>query len=294
MQPHPKTNRSSELDPIILFANHFQFKPGQSFSFPCVQSRMLVCCAIGNGTIRVNGASFTMTTGRYLFLPWNHSIAYAAAPKDPMLLLGIHIIPVFAPVKESFDYLVPHRPTDPFFDDKERCDRVIAGLEGVRNGIATETGALVLLLRFIVEWFRREPRQESAARNLARLLLEELQQAAGTEHAASRLRFEMQRVIDYAQANISGKISIDAMAKIAQCSASTLSRMIRKYSGASPIQWLLRMRMEHAGILLSTTGIRIGEVGIQSGIEDPYYFSKLFKKHHGMTAREFRRKNSLF
>jgi AraC-like DNA-binding protein len=255
---------------------------------------MVVYCVTGNGTIRVNGTSFTMTAGRYLFLPWNHAITYAADTRNPMLLLGVHIIPVFRPTGKQVEYIVPHRQTDRFFNADERSDAVMPGLEGVNEGGAEETSTLALLLRFVVEWFRQVPRQETAARSIARLLLDELQTSLASTKNESPVPVQLRRVIDYARENIAQKLSIGIMAEIAECSPSTLSRMIRKCFEMSPIQWLLRMRMDHAGILLSTTGIRIGEVGIRSGFEDPYYFSKLFKKHHGMTAREYRRRNSLF
>ncbi|MNH42191.1 Arabinose operon regulatory protein [compost metagenome] len=48
------------------------------------------------------------------------------------------------------------------------------------------------------------------------------------------------------------------------------------------------MRINHAKELLDATHLSIGEVGYQVGLEDPYYFSKVFKKYVGMSPSEYK------
>ncbi|MNN96836.1 CFA/I fimbrial subunit D [compost metagenome] len=52
--------------------------------------------------------------------------------------------------------------------------------------------------------------------------------------------------------------------------------------------FIIRYRMEKAGMLLRTTGIKIYELASRLGFQNPPYFSKLFKQHYGVTPQEFR------
>ena len=47
--------------------------------------------------------------------------------------------------------------------------------------------------------------------------------------------------------------------------------------------------MNRAKELLRTTQMRSSDIAYAVGYNDPHYFSYLFKKHTGMTPRDFRR-----
>ncbi|MBL8025864.1 MAG: AraC family transcriptional regulator [Fibrobacteres bacterium] len=49
------------------------------------------------------------------------------------------------------------------------------------------------------------------------------------------------------------------------------------------------MKIEVAKRLLMSQRISIEEIGIKVGVDDPYYFSKLFKKRTGLTPKNFRK-----
>ncbi|HBC88552.1 MAG TPA: hypothetical protein DCZ94_16515 [Lentisphaeria bacterium] len=65
------------------------------------------------------------------------------------------------------------------------------------------------------------------------------------------------------------------------------SALFRKYFHSSPIDYLIRARMDRAAYLLRDSNRRIGEVAILAGYDDIFHFSKLFKKHFGKSPREF-------
>jgi AraC-like DNA-binding protein len=67
------------------------------------------------------------------------------------------------------------------------------------------------------------------------------------------------------------------------------SRLFKQQTGQTPLQYLLRRRIEAAGRLLQSTGQRIEEIARQVGFEDPYYFSRTFRKIKGCSPRAFRR-----
>lgn len=53
------------------------------------------------------------------------------------------------------------------------------------------------------------------------------------------------------------------------------------------------MDIQARELLLSTT-LPIAEVGKAVGLADPYHFSKLFRRHVGLSPREFRKEHGPF
>jgi len=66
--------------------------------------------------------------------------------------------------------------------------------------------------------------------------------------------------------------------------------MFKKYTGVSPAQYHLQLRIIRAKELLVSTDKNISEIGIQLGFQNVYHFSMLFKKKTGMSPSEFRKR----
>ena len=59
--------------------------------------------------------------------------------------------------------------------------------------------------------------------------------------------------------------------------------------GVTFTEYLTELRMNRAKELLRTTQMRSSDIAYAVGYNDPHYFSYLFKKHTGMTPRDFRK-----
>jgi AraC-like DNA-binding protein len=71
-------------------------------------------------------------------------------------------------------------------------------------------------------------------------------------------------------------------------SESTFRRNWKKYFGIPPKQYVLGIRMEQACALLVSGSVQIQEIARQTGFQDALYFSKVFRRHTGVSPREFR------
>lgn len=60
--------------------------------------------------------------------------------------------------------------------------------------------------------------------------------------------------------------------------------------GCSPIEYLIRYRMEKAKELLIATDLTVTEIALSSGFETVSYFDRAFKKAFGTTPKAFRKK----
>ncbi|MEC0181559.1 response regulator [Paenibacillus peoriae] len=67
-----------------------------------------------------------------------------------------------------------------------------------------------------------------------------------------------------------------------------LSKIYKAETGEGLGDYIIRMRMERALYLLKYSNKKIYEITTELGYQNPQYFSKMFKKHYGMTPHEFR------
>lgn len=88
--------------------------------------------------------------------------------------------------------------------------------------------------------------------------------------------------------NFAKPMSIAELAKIANMSESNFYPAFKKQFACSPISYLNHYRLSVAAERLSETNDPISDISYLVGINDPLYFSKLFKKIYGMTPGEYR------
>lgn len=64
------------------------------------------------------------------------------------------------------------------------------------------------------------------------------------------------------------------------------------WSGVSPNQYRNTLRITAAKNLLTHTNLSVGEIAQKIGFDDPYYFSRLFKKEVGISPARYRKSSS--
>ncbi|GEM_PF-2015676 len=98
----------------------------------------------------------------------------------------------------------------------------------------------------------------------------------------------LSHIRDHIAGSLTENHSVSSLAKRAGMSKFHFIRTYRKYSGLSPVQDLLRMRLESACNLLVTTEMTLKQIAVETGFCDEYYFSRMFRKHLGTTPGAFR------
>ena len=93
----------------------------------------------------------------------------------------------------------------------------------------------------------------------------------------------------YIEQHFLDNITIDAMAKLACTSKFHLIRQFRQYTGFTPHQYILHLKMSQAENLLVNTNYPVFRVGIMSGFPTESNFLSLFRKYHNVTPSEYRR-----
>lgn len=95
-------------------------------------------------------------------------------------------------------------------------------------------------------------------------------------------------VIDYLDLHYTENIKLEQISKDLFVSPSTLSHVLKKETGLSPIQYMLQRKIGEAQSLLMDTDLPINEIEENLGFSSSCHFSATFKKYMGISPREFR------
>lgn len=100
-------------------------------------------------------------------------------------------------------------------------------------------------------------------------------------------------LIKYMESNYAKPLTLDFLSAFAGISKFHLSREFKKYTGQSPNEFLIDLRLANAKFLLSDTNLPCYKIGELSGISDFNNFVRLFKKDTNMTPTQYRKQNAL-
>lgn len=98
---------------------------------------------------------------------------------------------------------------------------------------------------------------------------------------------------NWMEAHYSGPVTIDQIADSAGISPRHFIRRFKKATGEPPIAYLQLLRIENAKRKLESSKDSVNEITWQVGYEDINSFRRLFRKHTGLSPKEYRNKFSL-
>jgi AraC-like DNA-binding protein len=70
-------------------------------------------------------------------------------------------------------------------------------------------------------------------------------------------------------------------------------RLFKRQFKVSPIYYVIQKRIAHACSLLTETALPLKQISQAVGYDDPFYFSRMFKKMMGVNPTEYRRRQRL-
>jgi AraC-like DNA-binding protein/mannose-6-phosphate isomerase-like protein (cupin superfamily) len=113
-----------------------------------------------------------------------------------------------------------------------------------------------------------------------------------TETVEAHALLRVGHVIGALENDFSRSWNIEDLLEIAHMSRSNLMRIFRKATGQTPIEYLIRLRIQKAMDLLRNTDLTITEVALEVGFNDSNYFSRQFHRVLGESPRNFRQSNA--
>jgi AraC-like DNA-binding protein len=98
---------------------------------------------------------------------------------------------------------------------------------------------------------------------------------------------KVQELLSFLNTGYPDKISSRDVEDRLQCNFDYINRIFKQLTHKTIFEYLNMVRINHAKELISTTSMRISEVGMSVGFSDVYYFSKVFKKSCGIAPSAF-------
>ncbi len=100
---------------------------------------------------------------------------------------------------------------------------------------------------------------------------------------------QVDRIMKYLELHYREKLHIKDLAAVFHLSEATLYRIFKKATGGSPYQYLCRYRISKAAALLESSNLNVSEIAQEVGIDDPFYFCKIFKEHFGSSPSHYKK-----
>jgi AraC-like DNA-binding protein len=98
----------------------------------------------------------------------------------------------------------------------------------------------------------------------------------------------IQAIVDHMIAHFDKSLSIEELGRMANMSSATLRRLFKQHTGKTPSGFLLDLRMAVAAKRIVETNDRISDIAYGVGIQDPNYFTRIFRKNFGVTPYTYR------
>lgn len=103
-------------------------------------------------------------------------------------------------------------------------------------------------------------------------------------------KYVVEQIRNYFEDHYSEKVSLDRIAENMYLSPFYISKIFKSETGDTPIRYLINIRLEKAReILLEDMSMSVQEVAAMVGYDDAYHFSKLYKKHFGVSPSQTRK-----
>lgn len=91
------------------------------------------------------------------------------------------------------------------------------------------------------------------------------------------------------ETNFSNNIRISTLSDACHLSECHFRKLFREYTGLSPIEYRNQLRIRKAKELLADGNLSIAEIASAVGIEDQFYFSRIFKAAEGVSPLEYKK-----
>lgn len=103
----------------------------------------------------------------------------------------------------------------------------------------------------------------------------------------NRQNEDLTKIDNYIQNNIHTKFDLDTISKKTLLSKTQIYRLIKSKCNVTPNQYFTDKKITTAKLMIRETSLSFSEISTKLGYNSIHYFSKVFKKHMGMTLSEY-------
>lgn len=112
-----------------------------------------------------------------------------------------------------------------------------------------------------------------------------------TLHGGKLRDFYIQEAINYMEHNYQRELTVEEVADMCRLNRSYFSKLFRESMGCPPQEFLIRLRLTKAAEMMKMTTNSIRDIAAGCGYPNQLHFSRAFKKHYGISPKEWRNQN---
>ena len=236
---------------------------------------ILIYCLNGKGYYVIDGLQFTVSSNEYIILPATDKyLRYWADKDDPWTIYWIHYTgDDIGAFNKALNLTVTRNPRQIGYNDKgvELWTNIYQNLSdgySLDNLCCANFSLYHLVSTFL--FFDVHTRKQDYSVNL------------------------ISRTIDHMRNNLDAKLTVSEMAEINHLSVSYFTVLFKKSTGITPVEYFNQLKMQKAGELLLNNDGNVKSIAKRLGYDDPYYFSRLFKKVLGSAPSGYRNLTQVF
>ncbi|MBB6733627.1 AraC family transcriptional regulator [Cohnella zeiphila] len=110
---------------------------------------------------------------------------------------------------------------------------------------------------------------------------------AGSQPKTLRTADWLERGIQYMNTHYTENIAVADVAEVAGVHRSHLYQECIRLLGISPLQYIIKLRMERGEELLRNNGLSVTDIALSVGYPDLFSFSRAFSKYYGMSPTQY-------
>lgn len=229
-----------------------------------IEETIVIVCVAGAGWVETGGVRTPVGSSTAVVIPHGTPHSYGAAPDNPWTIWWCHVRGSDVPELLEAAGIRPDRVTLSL----RSVDRVTVLLDEISVALARDTTPARLLATSGMAW-----------RMMTQLAVDRTLPSDGAP---------VERAMRYLAERIDGHIQVSELAAMVGVSPSHLAALFREATGGGILAHHTNLKMAHARELLDTTDLPVAEVGRRIGWDDPFYFSRQFRRTHGMSPRTYR------
>jgi AraC-like DNA-binding protein len=229
----------------------------------------LFYCVDGYGWYKLADKQYQIKPNEFFILPQNIEHAYGSAEENPWSIYWVHfggeLLPYFNDLNIVQEHFKPYyiKGNDEIFS---MFSKIYKTLE-LGYSIDNLMFANMCFSGFITFFLYNSKHFQAASTDKTDVI---------------------DSAILYMQQHIGENISLNDLSRHYNYSTSRFSNLFKQKTGYAPIDYFIQMKMQKASQHLDFSDKSIKEIALNMGFDDPYYFSRRFRKIIGVSPTKYR------
>ncbi len=264
-------------DPLLsaLYITDIGYYPHAEYHFRertrSIDQYVFIYCVDGAGHYRIGGHEYSVQANQYFILPAGIPHAYWADKATPWTIYWIHFKGTLAPYYARNAV----QPMDVKPEAHSRIGQRIDLFEEIFNTL--KAGFSNENLHYVSSSFHYY---------LGSLRFIKQYRNAGSGQVNDDNVADIS--IHFMKENMEKHLTLQAIAREVGYSPSHFSALFKKKTGHAPLSYFNLLKVQQACFLLDSTDMKVNQICYKIGIEDTYYFSRMFRKIMGMSPKTYR------